>query len=251
MTTHAARDVRPLWHPDGQSVVFASTRDGPLALFRKAADGTGTAEPLVTFDESVTLITPYDWSPDGARLLVDAVLPETGSDVGMVSLDGPGTWEPLVQTAATEWSPALSPNGRWLAYTSDVTGQQEVYVQRFPELDGRQVISVGGGASPNWSADGRELICLAPGGPPDAVMRATLDIDEGDPPSFIVGTPERLFDWRYYGSAGGRRHYDVSPDGRRFLMVTAGGTENTETGRAEIHVVLNWVEELKARVPVN
>ncbi len=82
-------------------------------------------------------------------------------------------------------------------------------------------------------------------------MRATLDIDEGDPPSFIVGTPERLFDWRYYIAPGGRRHYDVSPDGRRFLMVTAGGTGNTETGRAEIHVVLNWVEELKARVPVN
>ena len=252
VTTHAAVDTRPLWHPDGQSVVFASFRDGPLALFRKAADGTGTAEPLVTFDESVTFITPYDWSPDGARLFVDAVLPETGSDVGMVSLDGPGTWEPLIQTAATEWSPALSPNGRWLAYTSNETGQQEVYVQRFPELDGRQVISVGGGASPNWSADGREIIYLrAPVGPRDAVMRVTLDIDEGDPPSLIVGTPERLFDWQYFGAPGGRRHYDVSPDGQRFLMFTAGGTGNTGTGRTEIKVVLNWHQELLDRVPVN
>ena len=255
VTTHAAVDERPLWHTDGQSVVFASTRDGPSALFRKAADGTGTAERLATVDESASGLTPFDWSPDGATLFVHANFPETGSDVGMVSVDGSGTWEPLIQTAAAEWGPALSPNGRWLAYASDETGQTEVYVLRFPELDGRQVISVGGGATPNWSPDGREIIYLrAPRGPPDAAMRVRLSIDEGDSPSLSPEPPEPLFDWRYYGAPGFRRHYDVSPDGQRFLMFTTGFTTgrsgNSGTESAEIKVVLDWTQELLERVPI-
>ena len=165
VTTDAALDTRPLWDPDGRSVVFVSDRDGPLAVYRKAADGTGTAEPLVTFDEAVTGITPYDWSADGSRLFVDAILPETGRDVGMVSVEEPGTWEPLIHTAARELSPAISPDGRWLAYTSDETGRNEIYVVRFPELEARRPISVGGGSGPTWSADGSELIYLrTPGG---------------------------------------------------------------------------------------
>ena len=200
-------------------------------------------------DESVSQIVSYDWSLDGATLFVRARFPETGRDVGMVSVDGPGTWEPLIQTAANEGMPALSPDGRWLAYTSNETGRDEVYVQRFPELEGRTAISVGGGRSSNWSADGRELFYLrAPSGPPDAVMRVTLDIDEGDPPSLIVGTPERLFDWQYFSLPAGRRYYDVSPDGQRFLMIDTAdaGAESTE-----INVVQNWHRELKRLVPVN
>ena len=109
--------------------------------------------------------------------------------------------------------------------------------------------SLGGGYDPTWSADGRELIYVrAPTGPPVAVMRVTLDIDEGDPPSLIIGTPERLFDWRYRAGLGARRHHDVSPDGQRFLMITRGGT--AEVGAGEINVVLNWFEELTERVPV-
>ena len=79
----------------------------------------------------------------------------------------------------------------------------------------------------------------------------TLDLDEGDPPSFIVGAPELLFDWRYYEAPGGFRLYDPSPTGQRFLMITTEGTGDTGAGRAEIAVVLNWTQELLERVPIN
>ena len=251
-TTDDAFDGRPLWHPDGRRVAFQSDRNGQPEVFWQAADGSGTAERLLTIDASVGDIVPYDWSPDGAALFVHALLPETGTDVGMVSIEGPGTWEPLIQTAANEGIPTISPNGRWLAYSSNETGRYEVYVVRFPELEGKQVISVGGGFFTNWSTDGSELIYLrGPSGAPEpeAVMRVSLDIDEGDPPSLIVGTPERLFDWRNYSPSSGRYH-DVSSDGQRFLMITPGGSD-AGAGRAEINVVLNWTQELLERVPIN
>ena len=92
----------------------------------------------------------------------------------MVSSDGSGTWAPLVQTPANERSPAISPDGRWLAYDSDESGRFEVYVQRFPELLGRQQVSVDGAYRPRWSEDGRELFYqLAPTGPPTAVVGVT------------------------------------------------------------------------------
>ena len=253
LTTGEAFDGSPLWSPDGSRVAFESHRNGQPEVFWRAADSSGPAELLLTVDESVRAIVPSDWSPDATILFAHADFPETGSDVGMVSIDGPGTWEPLIRTAADEWSPAISPDGRWLAYTSDETGRDEVYVQRFPELEGRTQISVGGGEKPTWSADGLELFYLrARPGPPDAGMRVTLGIDEGDPPSLIVGTPEHLFDWRYFGVGGFgslRRYHDVSPDGQRFLVI-APETGDGERGRAEINVVLNWFEELKERVPV-
>ena len=249
LTRDDAFDGRPLWHPDGRRVAFRSDRNGQPELFLQAADGSGTAERLLTIDEAVTDIVPYDWSPDGATLFVVALLPETGFDVGMVSTEGPGTWEPLVQTAASEVWPAISPDGRWLAYASDETGRFEVYVQRFPERGGRQPISVGGGVLPEWSADGSELF-YGRGGPPDAMMRVTITGDERDPPSLIVGTPERLFEWRYALPGVGLRHYDVSPDGQRFLMITPGGPADAGAGRAEINVVLDWFEELERLVPV-
>ncbi len=219
----------------------------------QAGDGSGTAERLLAIDELVTDLIPYDWSPDSATLFVVAAFPETGRDVGMVSMEAPDTWKPLVRTAANEGSPAISPNGRWLAYTSDETGRDEVYVQRFPELDDRRPISVNGGRHPRWSADGRELVYLraTAGLGANAVMRVTLDIDEGDPRSLSLGTPEPLFDWRYLDEPGGRRHHDISSDGQRFLAISVGESGDAGAGRAEINVVLNWFEELKAQVPVN
>ena len=253
LTTDEAMDAEPLWHPDGRQVAFVSDRSGQPEVFWQAADGSGTAERLLAFDDAVTALNPYDWSPDGATLFVHAALPETGRDVGMVSVEGHGTWEPLIQTAAFEGAPTISPDGRWLAYTSNVTGGNEVYVQRFPQLEGRHAISVGGGFGPIWSDDGRELLYLRQPVPaaPDAVMRMPLDFVEGDPPSLIAGTPERLFDWRYYSAPGASRLYDMSPDGQRFLMITSGTAGDTGVERSEINVVLNWHQELLERVPVN
>ena len=248
ITTDEAFDGNPVWHPDGQRVAFASDRNGAWEVLLKSSDGSGTAERVVMMDEAVTDVVPYDWSPDGVTLFAQAVLPETRGDVGMVSSEGPDTWELLIASAEVEGGPTLSPNGRWLAYSSSETGSPEVYVQRFPELEGRRPVSVGGGYDPTWSADGRELIyVLAPTGPPEAVMRVTLEVDGGDPPSFIMGAPERLFDWRYRSGLGGYRHYDLSPDGR-FLMIV--DSADVEGRRVEIKVVLNWHQELLERVPI-
>ena len=137
-----------------------------------------------------------------------------------------------------------------MAYTSNETGRNEVYVQRFPELEGRRQVSVGGGYIPNWSADGREIVYVgASSGPPEAVMRVPLGVGEGDPPSLVVGTPEQLFDWRYFLQFGLRRHHDVSPDGRLLVINTTRASDGEATG-TEINVVLNWFEELKRLVPV-
>ena len=253
LTTDEATDISPLWHPDGRRVAFVSDRSGQLEVFWREVDGSETAERLLVFDEAVSQITLHDWSADGATLFLAAVLPESGSDVGMVSVgERPGSWEPLIHTAAREYAPALSPDGSWMAYSSDVTGVWEVYVERFPGLEGRKLISIGGGDYPTWSDDGRALFYLRrPRGAPDAVMRVPLDFTEGDPPSVIPGTPERLFDFgRFFSSGGVGRIYDISPDGQRFLMITAAEAAAAELDRSRINVVFNWFEELNARVPI-
>ena len=161
VTTDAAADTWPIWSPNGESLVFASTRDGDPALYRKAADGTGIVERLFSLD-GATQIVPHDW-------------------------------EPLVHSQQREGRPAISPNSRWMAYDSQDTGRSEVYVQRFPELGGQRPISVGGGFAPIWSQDGMELFYLrAPTGPPVAMMRVAIDADGT---TLTAGQPEELFAW--------------------------------------------------------
>ena len=155
LTTQPGVETHPLWSPDGQRVVFVSTEDDRTTVYQQAADGSGTPERLLT-DEVMDDFVPHDWSPDGDTLFLTAFSTETGLDIGMVSSDGSGTWEPLVETPANERSPVISPDGRWLAYDSDVSGRFEVYVQRLPEIRGRQQVSVRGAYRPRWSEDGRE-----------------------------------------------------------------------------------------------
>ena len=141
-----ARDDVPLWTPDSERIVFRSSRDGG-GVFWKAADGTGQVERLM--DEAARA---YSWSPD-RRLIFDQ-----GGDIGVVSLDGEHAVEMLLAAEFDEVEPALSPNGRWLAYTSGESEQAEIYVRPFPNADeGLWRVSRDGGVHPVWSADGREL----------------------------------------------------------------------------------------------
>ncbi len=250
ITSDPGVDSSPLWSPDGRRAVFSSDRSGHIELLWKAADGTGTVETLASFDEAVRSVRPGSWSPDGSALVIEVTNPDTSRDVGLVSIDGTGDWEPLIQTAANEKEPVISPDGRWIAYASDETGEFQVYVQRFPDLGDRRQVSVGYAHRLTWPRDSNALIYLR-GGPPDAVMGVTVE-DDATAVGPVFGTAELLLDYRYFSRPGAGKYYDVSPDGERFLMISSRFLTVTtpEESLRQINVVLNWFEELKERVPV-
>ena len=242
LTTDPADDRAPLWTPDGARVVFQSDREGPLGLFQKPADTPGDAERLVTRGNNTGFVQPTSWADEGRTLVFWEVEASSG-DIGLISMEGDRATEPLLATEFSEAAPAVSPDGGWIAYNSNETGQREVYVQRFPTLGGKQTISTDGGRQPLWSPDGRELFYRAPGG----MMRVPVETEQ----TFTAGTPEVLFETQYYTFLG-TRTYDIHPDGHRFLMVKdAARTDESGTpAQSQIVLVENWYEELKRLVPV-
>ena len=237
VTTAPGLDSAPHWTPDGQGLVFQSDRGGALGLYRKAADGTGEAEALLTV-EGARFLHTSDYGPDGPdgqTLLVAAGMPQTQTDLGVVSLAGDSTWQTVLSTAANEGNPTLSPDGNWIAYRSDDSGSAEVYVAAFPSMDGRQRVSVGGGHSPTWSSDGGRLFYQNETG--------MMVVAVGAASSLTLSTPEVLFEGDYLNDFS--RAYDIAPDGRFLMMKPVGGGS-----AAEINVVLNWTQELLERVPL-
>jgi hypothetical protein len=177
--------------------------------------------------------------PDSKSL----VLAETG-DLKLLPLDGKGQSTPLIQTTFAEGLAEVSPDGRWLAYQSNESGQNQIYVRPFPDVNsGRWQVSPSGGTHPAWARSGRELFYRDAAGALTTVSIQTT-------PAFSAGNPTKLFDTRYH-SALNMRSYDVAPDGRRFLMIkdVPAASQQSDVRPASIVVVLNWVEELKARLP--
>ena len=241
LTFDPAPDFRPAWTPDGLQVAFGSLRDGIRSTFWKAADGTGTVERLI---ESTNVAIPLTFSPDGTQLVFYERHPETGLDLHVRSMDADGTSGPLLVTEFGELNAEISPDGHWLAYQSDASGQNEIYVRPFPNVDdGRWQISRGGGTKPLWGPDGRELFYLS------LIGQLTSVPIEADG-SFTFGNPEVVFEETYLfrGRTGLGRTYDISPDGKRFLMIKEGGLRD-ETEPTQLILVLNWFEELKQLVP--
>jgi len=230
--------VHPVWSPDGRYLVFSSLIDGRWQLLRRAADGTGAAETLVTFDAAVTRVQSTEWLPDG-RLLVETRTKETGDDIGVVGDAGDRTWRPLVRTPSSEGGSALSPDRRWLAYSSDESGETQVYVQPFPGPGDRQQVP-GEGWAPTWSRSGRELLYLH-GGPPTHVMR--VDVTPAASGRLALGTPAPLLDFNFYDRRTTTRFYDADPSGDRLLFLSRAG-DMTEDDR-HLRVVLNWAAELR------
>jgi len=242
VTTDPAVDNHPLWTLDGERLVFQSTREGARGLFWKAADGTGTTERLME-SASPTFVGPAGWSLEGDSLIFSELSALTANyDIGILSMEGDRQSEPLLQTGFAEKAPTVSPDGRWLAYFTNETGQDEVYVQRFPDLGEKQRISVDGGREPLWSPDGRELFFRSPNG---LMAVPVLDTE----PTFRAGSAELLFE-QQYATFVERRNYDIAPDGQRFLMIKEAAASDAATTE-QLVVVLNWFHELKERVPVN
>jgi Tol biopolymer transport system component len=199
-------------------------------------------------------------SPDGTTVAFFEQSPKTGNDLSIVRLPGaaatpdagraPSASEssgaqmtPLIQTPFTEALPEISPDGRWLAYMSDDSGQLQVYVRPFPDVNtGRWQVSVAGGNRPVWARNGRELFYASPTG-------TIMAVPVGTGSTFTSGTATKLFAWPTIAAPGQARTYDISRDGQRFLMVKEAGGDRKDAPSATITVVLNWVEELKAKLP--
>jgi serine/threonine protein kinase/Tol biopolymer transport system component len=223
----------PVWTPDGKRVAFASSRGGQRNIFWKPADGSAEAEQLLASEYDQV---PESWSPDGAVLAFTEYHPTTRADLWVLPLKGERKPQPFLRTRFTEWGPMFSPDGRWIAYTSDESGQYEVYVRPYPDPGQKWQISTDGGEEPLWSSDGRELF-YRNGQKWMAVAVATK-------PEFRADRPRLLFEGSYLNVPG--YSYDIAPDGRRFLMLQPVAQEVTAT---QLNVVLGWFEELRRRVP--
>jgi serine/threonine-protein kinase len=165
----------------------------------------------------------------------------------LLTLTPPGRVEPLLETPFDERGGIVSPDGRWLAYESNTAGRYEIYVRPFPKVGaGQWQVSNAGGVQPLWARTGRELFYVAPDG---ALMTVPVD-PRGT--AWSAGSAMKLIAGRYYTGAGvySTRHYDVSPDGQRFLMIKEASATNETATPPQIIVVQHWTEELKRLVPI-
>jgi serine/threonine-protein kinase len=232
-------DVYPLWTPDGRRVVFSSEREGARNLFWQTADGAGAVERL-TRSPNTQYSTAV--SPDGSRVIFTETAPASGEDVMQVELTGNHTVTALVQSPFAERNGILSPDGRWLAYEANDSGQVEIYVRPYPHItSGHWQVSTGGGTRPLWSRTGQELFYVSP---PGAIMRVGV----GPGATWATTTPSTIVKEGYTTALGAflGRTYDISRDGQRFLVVKIA---SANVAPPQIIVVQHFDEELKRLVP--
>jgi len=239
ITFDPAVDNLPIWSPDGRRILWPSRRSGNFDLYIKAASGTGQDEKLITMGTTNGWAT--DWSHDGKFVLYQRPGDKTGRDLWIApqSTGAPGEPQkpfPYLASPFNEENGVFSPDGHWIAYESDESGRPEVYVQAFPLTNQKGRISTGGGTDAAWSKNGGELFYLAADKNLMAVpYRATVATFEPGAGKVLFAVPGNVV----------RRSYAVTGDGR-FLI----GKPADESINEPITLVLNWLEELKARVPM-
>ena len=229
---------RPTWTPDGQAVTYiVDPGNNDAAIYRKRADGSGAPERLFGSDRSVAEAL---WSRDARWLVLRTTVP-TRDILGL----RPGTDSTPVPIVASpkfeERAATLSPDGRFIAYQSDESGRDEIYVRPFPKADdGRWQLSTSGGAEPLWSHGGREIFFRARSGEM-MIVPVTLA------PAFSPGTPRSLFPTTGYAKSPGNRAYDVTPDDQRFVMLRSLDDSSSRLA-VQLVFVENWWEELRAKL---
>jgi Tol biopolymer transport system component len=216
--------------------VYASNRDGgPPQLFAKRSDGTAQEERLLkTAHQSV----PTDWTADGRFIVYEDYDLQTGKrDLWMLPTTGDRKPFPYLETPFDEFQGQTSPDGKWMAYSSDESGRWEIYVQPIPATEGKWQISNAGGTQPRWRGDGREIFYLSL----DKKI-TSLDVKLGPRPEF--GSPKALFPVRVLQNAQGSDEFVPTPDGKRFLAMAA---TSSGLGPQAFKVVLNWPAGVKKR----
>jgi serine/threonine-protein kinase len=227
----------PAWTPDGKRIAFLSSKEEPPSIFWQLADGSGGLERLTTTNQF--LDAPLSFTPDGQLLAFIESDPSTGYDIWVMRMSDRKV-QPFIRTPFNESAPQFSPDGHWMAYVSNESGPNEIYVQAYPGPGGKWQISTEGGTEPVWSRNGRELFYRN--------GNKMMAVDVATQPSFTGGKPRLLFEGPYVPTPATFPNYDVSSDGQRFLMLKP--SESAEAAPTQINVVLNWFEELKRRVPV-
>ncbi len=239
LSTAPESDSRPVWSPGGDEVAFSSRRAGNLDIYLAHADASGEEQELLATPQDEW---PSDWSRDGKYLLYQRLDAETGSDLWYLerSQDGSG-WEPhaFLQERSSKAVPKLSPNGRYVAYVSDESGQRQVYVQPFPHGGRKVTVSNNGGHQVRWSRDGKELFYVQG----TTLMAVSVSTER----EFSPGLPTEVFEHPGLLRALNYPAYDVSLDGRKFILSERVGYDATEASKVTIRVVLNWFAEFKDR----
>jgi eukaryotic-like serine/threonine-protein kinase len=230
LTFSPADDLNPVWSHDGSTIMFTSTPQGQRDLYKELTNGLGNSQLVYASRDQSKNLT--DWSPDGRYALYDTdTIPD---DLWALPLFGDHKPFALVEDNFYAHNARFSPDGRYIAYTSIETGQQEVYVQTFPQHLGKWQVSTSGGEEPMWRQDGKELFYLKGD---NTVMSVDVSTSSG---GFQAGIPKPLFRPQI-DQLGLRNSYVVSPDGQRFLMLVPTGEARPEP----ITVVINWPALLK------
>jgi serine/threonine protein kinase len=240
LTFDPAIDDPPMWSPDGHRIVWASNRSGAFDLYVKSANGAGPEQLLVTMGAPAGW--PEDWSRDGRFIIYQVPGTKTGQDLWIAPLLAPGESGdrkpfPYLQTEFDERHGRFSPDGRWVAYSSNESGRDEVYVQSFPASGARFQISAGGGIEPQWRKDGTELFYISED---RTLMAVPVKLGNSASEPLQVGQAKPLFPVPVVDTFIVGRSYEVSSDGQRFLLrALASGAAPSLT------VVLNWQAQLK------
>jgi hypothetical protein len=219
----------PLWSPDGNRLVFANLglSGGSIDIYEKSSAGNG--QEALLLHAGVNGL-PLDWSPDRKWILYLQTGPKTGLDLWLLPLEGDRKPIPYLQTRFDEAAGAFSPDGRWIAYQSNESGQAQIYVQTFPASGAKYQVSSAGGQAPTWRHDGKELFYIS-------TDRKLMAVPIALGARVESGTPQELF------TSPGLTGYTPSQDGRRFLVnVPAGGED---AAAPPVTVVLNWTAGLK------
>ncbi len=249
LTHLPGRNIAPVWTPDGQGIVFASYGHDAQGIYWIRYDGNGDPQRLMEIGGDTP--SPYSFSPNGNRLAYSVYRTGTElSEIWTVPIEGDrdrpraGRAEMFLGNAGYADAPAFSPDGRWLAYFSNESGNYEVYVRPFPGPGERVQISTGGGSRPLWSRDGRHLYFL------DGEARINVVDCSATGSSFSAGRPRRWSD-RSLAFVGGNYPYTLAPDGQSFAVVLRSGTQEQpqQTSKDSVRVLLNFSEELAGKAP--